>query len=150
MREAARSPTHSSAKRWTSSIRRHLARPLVPGADVVARSVAGTLQNLGGEAGPASDVAVGDDLRAFGQANDRAHLVRAPALENPLEREVDGAGNVAMPRIAMSTGCAVELERRPHVDDDEPVLAEPPAQLGERHVFHWLTKSRSTALNLVG
>ena len=73
-----------------------------------------------------------------------------PALENPLEREVDGAGDVAVPRVAVSLGRAVELERRSHVDDDEPVLAQPLAQLGERYVFHWLTKSRSTALNLAG
>ena len=73
-----------------------------------------------------------------------------PALEDPLEREVDGARDVAVTRVAVRLGSAVELERRPHVDDDEPVLAEPPAQLRERHVFHWLTKSRSTALNLAG
>ena len=51
----------------------------------------------------------------------------------------------------MRAGGAVELEWRPHVEErGSGAVVQPAPQLVERHVFHWLTKSRSTELNRSG
>lgn len=95
-------------------------------------------------------MAIRDDLDPLGQPHERAHLLCTLALEQALEREVRGAGNVAMTRIAVRTGEADELGARPHVEELEVVVAEAPTQLVERHVCHWLTNPRSTSLNRSG
>jgi hypothetical protein len=81
-------------------------------------------------------MAVRDDLDSLDEPNERAHLLRVPALEQTLEREVRRARDVAMTRIAVRTGEALELGARPHVEKREVVVAETPPQLVERHVCH--------------
>ena len=81
-------------------------------------------------------MAVRDDLDALGMSDERTHLFRTPALEQSLEREVRGAGDVPVTRIAVRTGMAVELGSRPHVEESEIVVAEAPTELVERHVCH--------------
>ena len=81
-------------------------------------------------------MAVRDDLGPLGQPHERAHLLRAPALEQSVEREVRRARYVAMTRIAMRTGQALELRSRPHVEEREVVVAEAPTELVEHHVCH--------------
>jgi hypothetical protein len=81
-------------------------------------------------------VAVGDDLGTLGETDDGANLFGVPALEDPVERNVDRPGDVSLARIAVGTGGAFELVRGAHVDQREPFVTEPLAQLGERHVSH--------------
>ena len=81
-------------------------------------------------------MAVRDDLDALGMPDERAHLVRAPAFEQSLEREIRGARDVSMARIAVCAGMAVELGSRPHVEEREIVVAEAPTELVEGHVCH--------------
>jgi len=81
-------------------------------------------------------MAVRDDLDPLDQPHERAHLFGASALEQLLEREVRRARDVAMTRIAVRTGEAVELGSRPHVEEREVVVAEAPTELVERHVCH--------------
>ena len=57
---------------------------------------------------------------------------------------------MTLPRVAVRACRPVELDGRPDVEHRQPVVAEPLAQLRERHVFHWLRKSRRTALNRSG
>ena len=123
---SARRRVPPRGRRALAGVVRHRARPLVPRADVVARVVSGTLEHLRREPRAAPDVAVRDDLGAFGQADEVAHLDRAPALEDALEREVHGARDVALARIAVRAGCALELERRPHVDEGDASPATSP------------------------
>ena len=78
------------------------------------------------------------------------HLDRAPALEQPVEREIHGARNVALPRVAVSACVAVELGPSPHVEQHEVVASEASAELVQVHVCHWLKNSRRTALNRSG
>lgn len=81
-------------------------------------------------------MAVRDDLDALGMPDERTHLVRAPALEQSLEREIRGARDVSLARIAVCAGMAVELGSRPDVQELEIVVAEAPTELVERHVCH--------------
>ena len=129
---------------------RHGARPLVPRADVVARVVAGAREHFRCEARATPHVAVRHDVRALGQTDEVTHLDGAAALEDALEREVDGAGDVTMPGIAVRTGRPVELERRADVEQRHALAGEEPAQLVERHVLHWLTNSSRTSLKRSG
>ena len=91
----------------------------MPRAGVVACAVAGAGEHLHREARPRPDVAVGDDLGALGQADEAAHVRGAAALEDALEREIDGAGDVTVPRVAVRGRGAVELGRRPDVEERE-------------------------------
>ncbi len=95
-------------------------------------------------------MAVRHDVGALGQTDEITHLDRAAALENALEREVDGAGDVTVPGIAVRTGGSVELERRANVEQRHPLPGEKPTQLVERHLLHWLTNSSRTSLKRSG
>ena len=95
-------------------------------------------------------MAVRDDLRALGKADEPPHLLGAPALEDALEREVDRARDVAVARVAVGARDALELEWRSDVEEGDRVAVEEPSQLLERHVLHWLRNSRSTSLNRSG
>jgi hypothetical protein len=55
-----------------------------------------------------------------------------------------------LPRVAVRARCTFELLRGTHVEQREPSLVHPGAQLRERYVFHWLRKSRSTSLKRSG
>ena len=89
-RPIGKSTCHRFSPRSVGGLGR--ARPLVPGAGVVSRVVACAPKHLHGEARATARMAVRDDLDPLDQPDERAHLFRASALEQLLEREVRRAG----------------------------------------------------------
>src|SRR3954467_12266923 len=97
-------------------------RPLVPGAGVVARVVAGAAQDRGGHRGARAAVAVADDLGAFRQPDDRTQLVgrmRCAAgadelreLEMPRSRDMPLAWVARVPGLAGELDFAADIEKR--------------------------------------
>ena len=131
-RRGARSLTPSSAKPRAS--RRRQAPRETTHATSRRSCVRGTraLEHLRREPRPAPDVAVRDDLGALGQADESTHRLARPALEDALERDVHGAWDVTLARIAVSTGRTLELERRPYVHEGNAVAERRAARRASR------------------
>ena len=79
-----------------------VARPLVPRARVVPGAIAGRAQRHRGERRARARVAVRDDLRAFGEPDQRADLLRRPAAaraRRTARRPRDGARRGCGPAV---------------------------------------------------
>src|SRR5512132_2235115 len=106
--KGARSATPSSTTRGASARRAGLrgqlrvARPLVPGADVVARGVAHGGEHLHRQGRAASRVAVRDPLGPLGLADERLHRGSVARAEEKRDLDVPRAGNTAGSRVTGS------------------------------------------------
>src|SRR5436305_12161467 len=105
-----------------------VAAPLVPGAGVVARVVAGAAERERRECRARAGVAVRDDLRALGRADERADLLcrqRQPVLaEERVDLHALRTGEVALPRIARAAAPAGVLLLAPDVEDRQRRIVE--------------------------
>src|SRR5436190_18288659 len=109
------------------------AGPLVPRPLVVAGLVPRSFEGDSGERRAPPGVAIDHHLRAFGSADDVAHVVRCRLRERD-ERDVAGAENVSLARIARITSLAAELVAGPDVEQDQVGIAAAPCELVELYV----------------
>src|SRR5436305_10302155 len=74
-------------------------------------------------------MAVGDDLRTLGQADELAYALggsrTAGRLEQLADVDVARARDMTLARIARAAAAARVLVRRPHVEDRQGLVAEP-------------------------
>src|SRR3954453_13323190 len=107
--------------------------PLVPGAGVVARVVAGGTERGGRGRRAGAGVAVRDDLRPLGQTDELTDSLGRSRSARPLEEladvEVPRARDVPLARVALVAAAAYVLVRRPHVEDRQRRIGEPGRQL---------------------
>ena len=108
----------------------------MPRAHIVPGGIAGGCEDLHGERGAASGVAVRDDLRSLRRSDERANGVRVRCPEQRSNVEVTRAGYPPRPWIARSDELAAELVGAPNVEQDERRIVEPFGELRERDVAH--------------
>src|SRR5207245_3011681 len=113
-----------------------VARPLVPGAGVVARVVAGGAKGHRGEPRPRARVTVGDDARLFGQPCQPADLFGevGPARTREERADLDQtrSRDVPLPPVARVASAARVLIGPSHVDDCEGRIVEAAGELLQR------------------
>src|SRR4029079_3529121 len=115
---------------------RGVAGPRGPGADVVPRGIPGRGEHLHGEPRTAAGVAVRDHLGACRLADELAHGRLVSGAEQKGDGDVFRSGDTAGPRVARRRQLPCELLGTPHVEQDEPRLAEPAGELVEGDVRH--------------
>src|SRR5438067_2336092 len=103
--------------------------PLVPRAGVVAGVVAGAAQGECRERRARAGVAVGDDLRALGRADELADPLRRLRLAGSGEERADldasRARDVPLPRVTRAAAPAGVLLVAAHVEDRQRTIVQP-------------------------
>src|SRR5690348_13972778 len=110
-----------------------VAAPVVPGAAGGAGVAAGRAEGVSGQSGAGAGMAVRHARRAGGQAVELADALRrcgpSGRVEQAADVEVPGAGNVALPRVALVAAPTGELVGRADVEDRQRLVAEPSHEL---------------------